>query len=284
MSSNELTAFIYDGNLIANGSWPESSSNRSFRYGDGVFETMRLQDSEILFVDDHFERLISGMYAIGLDTTLLNPLAICEDILRLSGYLNFTNARIRLSVFRMEGGFYTPDSDRFHVIIHAEELVIPSYQINNKGLRLGLFSEIRKPVNALSGVKSSNALLYVLASRFARDNQFDEALLLNDSGRICEASSSNIFLVLPDKRILTPPLSEGALPGVMRKNVIQWLRTQGFQVDEVILLTEDLYRAEEVFLTNVISGMRWVIAFREKRYFGTFTRRLFEEFTSSNVL
>ena len=146
-----------------------------------------------------------------------------------------------------------------------------------------MYSEIRKPVNALAGIKSANALLYVLAARYARDNNWDEALILNEHGRICEANSSNVFLVLPDKRVLTPPVSEGILPGVMRKNMINWLKENSYQVDEAILLTEDFYRAEEVFLTNAVTGLRWVLAFREKRYFGTFTKKLVDQLNASAV-
>jgi branched-chain amino acid aminotransferase len=137
-----------------------------------------------------------------------------------------------------------------------------------------LYSEIRKPVNSLSGIKSSNALLYVLAARYARDNSWDDAVLLNEYGRICEATASNIFLVLPDKRILTPPVAEGILPGVMRKNLLRWLRENGHQVEEAILLTDDFYRADEVFLSNSIQGISWVIGFRERRYFSSFSRSL----------
>jgi branched-subunit amino acid aminotransferase/4-amino-4-deoxychorismate lyase len=273
----------YDGVIMDESSLRYGASNRSFRYGDGVFETMRYEEGELFFIDDHFERLISGMYALGLDTTMLNPLQICEDIQTLCANKSCSSARIRLSVYRKEGGAYCPDTDQFHIIITAEEIADGGYTFNQKGLRIGLYSEIRKPVNTLSGVKSANALIYVLASRHARDNSWDDALLLNENGRICEACSSNVFIVLPDKRILTPPVTEGILPGVMRKNLISWLNDNGKVVEEVILLPDDFYRAEEVFLTNVISGVRWVLAFREKRFFSTYTKKLLEEFIASEV-
>lgn len=278
--NNQLS---YDGVIMEESSLQYGATNRSFRYGDGVFETIRFEASELFFIDDHFERLLSGMYALGLDTTLLNPIQICEDILALCATKKLDSARVRIAVFRKEGGAYCPITDQFHIIITADEIPAGPYQFNQKGLRLGMFSEIRKPINTLSGVKSANALLYVLASRHARDNSWDEALILNENGRICEACSSNVFLVLPDKRILTPPVSEGILPGIMRKNLISWLKDNGKEVEEVILLPDDFYRAEEVFLTNVISGVRWVLAFREKRYFSTYTKKMLEGFVASEV-
>ncbi|MEX1188750.1 MAG: aminotransferase class IV [Bacteroidia bacterium] len=283
MSSTLNELISYNGLIQNQNQLQHGAENRSFKYGDGVFETMHYSQGEIYFVDDHFERLVGGMFTLGLDTTLLYPIQICEDVKSLCEKKELESARVRLTVFRKEGGAYMPETDQFHVIITAEEIPSGGYHLNQKGLRLGLYSEIRKPVNALSGVKSANALLYVLAARYARDNGWDESLLLNENGRICEANSSNVFLVLADKRILTPPLSEGILPGVMRKNMIRWLRENNFQVDETVLLTEDFFRAEEVFLTNAVSGLRWAIAFREKRYFSTFTRKLVEQLNASAV-
>jgi branched-chain amino acid aminotransferase len=264
----------FNGSFIPEGEWMMGTSNRGFRYGDGVFETIRMQSGQLFFVDDHFERLVGGMYTLGLDTTFLNPIQLCSEMLELCSRLNYEQARVRINIFRNEGGNYRPTTDLCSYLITADPLENSIYTINEKGLRLGLYSEIRKPVNSLSGIKSSNALLYVLAARYARDNGWDDAVLLNEYGRICEATASNIFLVLPDKRILTPPIAEGILPGVMRKNLIRWMRENGYQVEEAILLTDDFYRADEVFLSNSIQGIRWVIGFRERRYFSSFSRSL----------
>ena len=270
------TLVCFNGSIVPADSWIMGPANRSFRYGDGVFESIRMHQGQLFFVDDHFERLVSGMYTLGLDTTFLNPLQLCTEMWELCSQSGFATARIRLTVFRNEGGNYRPSTDQCSYLITAEPLTDSVYTINEKGLRLGLYSEIRKPINSLSGIKSSNALLYVLAARHARDNGWDDAVMLNEHGRICEATSSNLFLVLPDKRILTPPVSEGILPGVMRKNLLRWFRENGYQAEEVILLTDDFYRAEEVFLCNAIQGIRWVIGFRERRYFSSFARNVVE--------
>ncbi|MEZ5173718.1 MAG: aminotransferase class IV [Bacteroidia bacterium] len=273
----------FNGALVPPGNISKPATNRALLYGDSVFESMRFHAGDVYFVDDHFQRLIGGMYSIGLDTTLLNPMEIYDGIRQLCSELSYENARVRMTVFRREGGYYKPDSDRFHVLLTAEELPDDAYRHNQKGLRLGLFSDIRKPVNALAGVKSGNALLYVLAARHARDHQWDDALLLNEHGRICEASSSNLFLVMPDKRIVTPPLSEGILPGVFRRNLIAWMQQNHIQIEEQVVLSEDMFKAEEVFLTNVTGGIRWVIAFREKRYFAGYSKEILEAFKSSDI-
>jgi branched-chain amino acid aminotransferase len=273
----------FNGAIVPPGTISKPAGNRALFYGDSVFESMRYHAGDVYFVDDHFQRLIGGMFSIGLDTTLLNPMDIYEGIRNLCSELSFDHARIRMTVFRREGGFYMPESDRFHLLITASELPDEAYRYNQKGLRVGLYSDIRKPVNALAGVKSGNALLYVLAARHARDQQWDDALLLNEHGRICEASSSNLFLVMPDNKVITPPLSEGSLPGVFRKNLIQWMQQNSIQVEEQVVLTDDLYKAGEVFTTNVTSGIRWVLAFREKRYYGAYSKKLLDAFCSSEV-
>ncbi len=269
----------FNGQFLEKDAWNMGSENRSFLYGDGLFESVRFQDGTLIYIDDHLERLVSGMFTLGLDTTFFNPLQICDLMLELCKQNELVDARIRLTVFRDAGGFYKPSSDNCSYLITAEA-INPLLIKNDKGVRLGLYSEIRKPINSLSGIKSSNGLLYVLAARYARENNWDDSIILNEHGRICESSSSNLFLVLPNKRILTPSISEGILPGVMRKNLIKWLRENEYQVDEAIVLTDDFYRAEEVFLSNAIQGVRWVIAFKERRYFSNVSRNIMEAFAN----
>ena len=270
----------FNGQFLEKNVWNMGPENRSFLYGDGLFESVRFQNGTLNYIDDHLERLVSGMFTLGLDTTFFNPLQICDLMLELCKQNELVDARIRLTVFRDAGGFYKPLSDNCSYLITAEAINPFLISKNDKGVRLGLYSEIRKPINSLSGIKSSNGLLYVLAARYARENNWDDSIILNEHGRICESSNSNLFLVLPNKRILTPPISEGILPGVMRKNLIKWLRENEYQVDEAIVLTDDFYRAEEVFLSNAIQGVRWVIAFKERRYFSNVSRNIMEAFSN----
>ena len=270
----------FNGQFLEKHDWNMGPENRCFLYGDGLFESIRFQNGTLNYIDDHLERLVSGMFTLGLDTTFFNPLQICDLMLELCKQNELKDARVRLTVFREAGGYYKPSSDNTSYLITAEAINPLLMNKNEKGVRLGLYSEIRKPINSLSGIKSSNGLLYVLAARYARENNWDDSIILNEHGRICESSNSNLFLVLPNKRILTPPISEGILPGVMRKNLIKWLRDNEYQVDEAIVLTDDFYRAEEVFLSNAIQGVRWVIAFKERRYFSTVSRNIMDAFSN----
>lgn len=253
-----------------------SPDNRAFLYGDGLFESIRVSDGNLLFFDDHFERLISAMYVLGFDNTFFDPLKVFGEMEELIRRNQCKEGRLRLNVFRNSGGFYKPHTDQCGYLITVQQVSEPIFTINEKGLRLGTFSEIRKPLNALSGIKSSSALLYVIAARHARESGWDDSILLNEYGRICECSAANIFLLMPDKTVVTPALSEGILPGVMRKNLIRFMRDNSIQVEERMVLTDDLFKADEIFMTSAIQGIRWVISFRERRYFSAFSRRLSE--------
>ena len=253
-----------------------SPDNRAFLYGDGLFESIRISEGNLLFFDDHFERLISAMYVLGFDNTFFDPLKVYGEMEELIRRNQCKEGRLRLNVFRNAGGFYKPLTDQSGYLITIQSVPEPVFTINEKGLRLGMYSEIRKPLNALSGIKAASALLYVLAARHARESAWDDSIVLNEYGRVCECSAANIFLLMPDKTVVTPALSEGILPGVMRKNLIRFMRENDIQVEERMVLTEDLFKADEIFLSNAIQGIRWVISFRERRYFSTFSRKLSE--------
>lgn len=269
-----MSAYICLNGRFIQDSLSVSYDNRAFRYGDGLFESIRLAGGKLLWIDEHFDRLMSGMFSLGMDSSLFNPVEICQKMLELATLNQLENARIRLNVFREAGGFYKPESDRYEYLISAEPIADKHYVLNEKGWKIGLFTEIRKPANMLTGIKSSNALLFVLAGRHARDQFWDEALILNEQGRICEGSMSNLFLVMSGGRIVTPAGSEGILPGVMRHTLIGLLRNQGFQVDETQVMPEDLFKAEEIFMTNAIQGIRWVLSYRERRYYNQHTQKI----------
>jgi branched-chain amino acid aminotransferase len=253
-----------------------SYDNRSMQYGDGIFESIRFHQGVPLFVEDHMERLLAGMYALGFDFPLFDPVQLYHSMVKLGELNAITEGRLRLQVVRNTGGLYKPSVDSCSLFMTLESLDESLYSINDKGLRLGLFSEIRKPVNALSGIKSTSALLYVLGAREARQQNCDDALMLNEFGRICEATSGNLFLLMADGKVLTPSVSEGILPGVFRKRLIAKLREIGVEVEEGQVMHDDLYKASEVWLTNAIRGLRWVISWKERRYFGTQARRVAE--------
>jgi branched-chain amino acid aminotransferase len=186
------------------------------------------------------------------------------------------DARIRLTIFRDSGGFYTPDSNKFAYLLELHKLDDSQYVLNKKGLIIDVYDEVPKPVNILSNSKTSNALIYVLAGIYKNQNALDEVLILNQNGFLCESVSSNVFVVY-DRKLYTPALNEGCIAGVMRQVVMRLAKENDIELVEAQINPDILNEADEVFLTNAARGIQWVMGYNHKRYFNEVSRFLNEK-------
>lgn len=253
--------------------------NRAFRYGDGLFETIHCYGTEPYYLDFHYKRLTKGLQLLEIEKPYsLSQVKLNEVITKLlNKNRHFGSTRVRVSVFRSNGGLYTPESNSASVAVESYPLDFRFYQYNQQGLMLDIYDDIAKPINILSSVKSCNALLYVKAGLYRKKNELDECIILNEYGRVAESISSNVFVVKKGE-IFTPGLSEGCIPGVMRQVVINLARSLGYKVfDDVALNTKVFSTCDELFLTNAISGIRWVLGLGGNRYFNTVSRQLSAE-------
>lgn len=280
-----ITYINFNGNIIDSSQPVFTAANRAFRYGDAVFETIRLMQGEILFFEKHLSRLSKSMKLLGMnqhdDLTFHNlylSIRHLDQVNNLKG-----NGRIRLEVFRNDGGLYTPYSNDVSYVMETSPIIPKSYQLNEAGLKIELYTDIKKPVSKLSNLKSSNALYYVMAGLHKNLLKTGDCLVLNTDDRVAEAISSNIFLVR-DNHISTPSLTEACVAGVMRENIIEHLKNQGTVVEEKGIRIDDLTVADEIFLSDVINGIRWVGAYKDKRYFNTFSRKLLKEINEMNQI
>jgi branched-chain amino acid aminotransferase len=253
-------------------------SNRAFRYGDAVFETIRLMNGEILHFEKHLARLKSSMNYLGMqwhdDFNFQNLYLLIrhlDQVNQLKG-----NGRIRMEVFREDGGYYAPVSNKVFYLIEALPLDAKEYRLNDTGLKTDVYTEVSKPLSKLSTLKSSNAICYVMAAMHKQKNNLDDCIILNSAGNVAEAISSNVFIIVKGE-VLTPALDQGCVGGVMREVVIEVLKEKGKRILETKFTPADMLKADEVFLTNVIDGIRWVSALREKRYFNTMSKWLMQE-------
>lgn len=264
-----------NGEFFRNDEKVISHRNRAFCYGDGLFETIHCLGTEPQFIDKHWARLSEGMASLkmqyGGELTKEILVKSIEKILNKNRI--FKGGRIRLAIFRNEGGLYTPETNSISWIIESSELQHEKYELNKKGLVVDIFDDLHKPVNKLSNLKTANALIFVLAGIFRKANALDDCLILNQYGRITETNHSNIFILLDDK-IITPPLSEGCIAGTMRSTIIQIAGEAGFEVEERGILEKNIIDAEEVFITNAIQGIQWIGTYKEKRYFNFTTRKM----------
>lgn len=255
--------------------------NRSFRYGDALFETVKCINGTPLFLEAHLQRLYAGMEVLDYDwNDQLLKSVINEDAKRLLIRNRFNEgARLRITVFRNEGGLYTPSTNSVSVLLETS-LDVNEYQLNTEGLSIGVFEEIFKPIHAFSSLKSANALLFVKAGIAKTKQEVDDVIILNSKGLVCETISSNIFMVIHN-RLVTPPLSEGCLPGTMRQNVLALATTLGMEILETPVGINALEQAEEVFITNAITGAQWIKGFEQKRYFHKVSERIINELNNA---
>jgi branched-chain amino acid aminotransferase len=117
---------------------------------------------------------------------------------------------------------------------------------------------------------------YVLAGLYCKEQKQDDCLLQNGQGKIIESISSNLFLI-KGQTVYTPGIGSGCIDGIMRKQIIAFLPELGFHLIETPGFTvEELLEADEIFLSNSISGIRWVVGYGEKRFFGIKVRKIFK--------
>jgi branched-subunit amino acid aminotransferase/4-amino-4-deoxychorismate lyase len=267
----------YNGNIYPADQAVLTISNRSFRYGDGLFESMRVIKGELAFAELHAERLQKGLNALKfvgsslLDADFLK--AKTTELLRRNQYGD--NARVRITVYRDGDGLYSPESNRLAYAIEMTKSNEAYFLQNARGLIVDVYQEVTKPVNFLSNHKTCNSLPFVMAGLYRKQHSLDEVFILNQFGFLCEAMSSNVF-VYYDKQIYTPALSEGCIAGVMRSVVMDIAEGMGMPVIEAQINPDILNAADEVFLTNATRGIQWVMGFNNKRYFNKLSKELLD--------
>lgn len=258
---------IYNGHVISLYEPAISFSNRAFRYGDSLFESIRFTNGKIMFLADHVKRIKLSMTTLRMNVpaefTTGNIEALILHLLEQNNIKQ--DARIRLTVFRNEGGFYTPDTNDISFLIESESLETNGYQLNQKGLWVDVYAEIKKQINKISNLKTGSALLYVMAGITKTSLKLDDCLLVNDNGNIIESISSNIFVV-KNGTLYTSPIADGCIDGVMRKQILDIAAQNKILTFEQTLTVHTLTNGDEVFLTNAIKGIQWVGQFKNKFY------------------
>jgi len=256
-------------------------SNRAFKYGDALFETIRIVNGEPQFLEDHFIRLKKGMQILKMPAGVLSFSQLKDQIVKLieKNHIKY-GGRIRLTVFRSGEGLYAPENQGKSFAIEAFPIASNKYCLNEKGLTIDVYNDLKIHRNFLSQIKTTNKIPQVLTGIYKTENNLDDCLVLNDQGRIAEALSSNIFLY-KNNNLYTPSLEEGCMDGVMRKQVLKIANELSINVFEGMLNGSMLLQADEMFLTNAISGIQWVVSYRQKRYFNTAAKEILEQLNQS---
>lgn len=262
-----MNYFIFNGKLCREDANVLSASSRGLRFGDGLFETIKSMNGHLEFLDEHLARLWKGMQVLQFNIPkLFTPDRLQEEI---EGLLkkneHHKKARIRLTVFRGDGGLYDEIDHKPNYLIQSWALADETGTWNSNGLVLGIYTDVKKSFDILSGLKHNNFLPYVMAALYAKKQKWNDAILLNTDGRLCDTTIANIFII-KDEVVYTPALQEACIGGVMRRHIINSLTAAAYKLVEGQLSIADLENADEVFLSNSIYNMRWVGSIGDKQY------------------
>ena len=264
-----------NGAVIPNKGATIAAGNRSYLYGDGLFESIRILNGKPINMVNHFNRMVEGAKAIKMRFPTFFTVEFFED--KVNELIALSNikegGKCRISLDRALGGTYIPETNEISYFIEVYPYESNYFELNSKGYEVDIYREIKKQKNFLSNFKTKNGLLYVMAAIAAKEKGLDDYLLINEKDAVIESSNSNLFVV-SNGVLYTPSLEDGCLAGTMRMQVINIALTHGIKVYECAILPQNLLAADEIFLTNAIRGIIWVGGYRTKRYFNTLGRKI----------
>ncbi|SNR33107.1 aminotransferase class IV [Lutibacter flavus] len=261
----------FNGYFIEDSKELFNANNRAFKYGDALFETIKVKKSKVLFLEDHYFRLMASMRMLRMEIPMSLTLEFFEnEILKTVEENKLENARIRFSVFRKDGGLYTPLTNEISYLIEASKLNIAIKEIYT----LDIYKDYYIYSGLLSTLKTTNKITNVLASIYAKENNLDNCVLLNEKKNVVEAINGNIFVIFKNK-IKTPALTEGCVKGIMRKKIIELISENNeYSLEETSISPFELQKADEVFITNAIIGIQPVTNYKKSSFNTKITEEL----------
>ena len=258
----------FNGNLQDNNT-VITNNNRAYAYGDGLFETIKAVHGKLLFFEDHYFRLMASMRIMRMEIPMSFTLEFLQDeILKTlkANQLDTATCRVKLQVHRVEGGLYEPESNDVEFIVSVKALDQDFYLLNEGNYEVDLFKDFYVSPSLISTLKSNNKALNVVGSIHAKENKLDNCLLINTNKSVVEALNGNVFLV-KGNTIKTPPLSDGCLKGIIRKQLIEIINLmEEYTLEEASISPFEIQKADEMFITNVITGIQPVSKYRKKQF------------------
>ena len=258
-------------------------NNRGFLFGDAIFETIKVNGTKILFLEEHYLRLMASMRICRMEIPMNFTMEFMEEqILKLIELeTNKVSNRIRFSVFRDADGFYNPTSNDVQFIITCFELSSEKYLFSTSNYEVELFKDFHVSKHLLSTLKTNNKMINVVASVFAKENGFENCLLINDDKNVVEAINGNIFMKMGNQ-LITPPTSDGCLNGIMRKQILAIVnKMENMEMIEKSISPFDLQKADELFISNVITGIQPITKYRKKEFTSELSKEITELLNNS---
>ncbi|WP_298479849.1 aminotransferase class IV [uncultured Maribacter sp.] len=257
----------FNGEILKDETLYLNIENRGLRYGDALFETIRFVTDEVILWEEHYLRLMSSMRILRMQIPMEFTMEYLESQIKSVAASNgLDQARIRLTIYRNNGGLYTPKSNSVSFVIEAIPLSSPFFMLSEKPYEAELFKDFKVNADMLSTLKTNNRILNVVGSVFAKENDYDTCLLLNGEKQVVEGLNGNLFLVKGNS-IKTPPLKDGCVNGIIRAQVIKMVeKLESFVLEEASISPFELQKADELFITNSIMGIQPITKYRKKNF------------------
>lgn len=259
------------------------TQNRAYLYGDAVFETLKIVQGKVLFLEDHYFRLMASMRILRMEIPMNFTMEYFEEqllsVVKSNGFEDA--ARARITIYRNDGGYYLPTTNTISFLIHTSSLDNQAYVWEEKTCEVDLYKDFYISKQLISTLKTTNKVIHVTASIYADENGFDNCILLNDSKNVVEVLQGNLFM-LQGNKLITPPVAEGCINGIMRKQVLALAKkVEGLEVVEEVISPFDLQKADELFFTNVIKGIQSITKYRKKEFATTMANLLVQKLNES---
>ncbi len=251
-------------------------NNRGFLFGDAVFETVKIVNNTILFSEEHYFRLMASMRICRMEIPMNFTLEFFEEqILNVAVASNVQDCgRARITFFRDSDGFYTPTDNKVGFVIAAQEVSHKEYVFTDSFYEIELYKDFYVSKHLLSTLKTNNKMINVTGSIFAKENDYHNCILLNDDKNVVEALNGNVFMK-SGTTIITPPIADGCLNGIMRKQLITLInKMDGFECIEKSISPFDLQKSDELFISNVMVGIQPITKYRKKVFETVFSKQL----------
>jgi branched-chain amino acid aminotransferase len=258
----------FNGNILSDDAI-FSINSRGYAYGDALFETIKTSYGKLLFWEDHYFRLMSSMRIMRMEIPMNFTMEFLEDQIKSTLKANEllgVSSRVKLMVHRNEGGLYLPETNDVSYMISVQKIDEDFYMLNENFYEVDLYKDYYISPSLLSTLKTNNKALNVVGSIFAKENKLNTCLILNTNKHVVEALNGNIFMVKGNV-ITTPPITDGCLKGIMRKQIIEIIKTNSeYELSEMSISPFELQKADELFMTNVIVGIQSISKYRKKVY------------------
>ena len=262
----------FNGELLFEENVKLSSENRGFKYGDAVFETIKVSHKRVIFWEDHYFRLMASMRMLRMKIPMQFTLEFLEkEILKTVAVQEEASSfRVRLNVYRKDGGLYTPKTNEIDYLIDVK---VNTYQTKNT-YTVDVFKDFYNYSGLLSTIKTNNRMVNTLASIYAQENDLDNCVLINEKKGVVEVTNANIF-VLKGNVVKTPALTEGCIKGIVRNKVIEIiLKNKEYTLEETTISPFEIQKADEVFITNAIIGVQPITNYKKKNFTTEFANKI----------